>query len=98
MNFNTVGTKLIVKPVEYDEISKGGVIIPDMGKELPIKGTVISCGKGYLTFSGDYVPLTVKQDDIIIFPKFNAFKIEIEDNEYYVIDEKEVFVILNKEN
>ncbi len=86
--------KLVIKPKENSGRTSGGVIIPDIGQEVPTQGEVIAVGPGKLVDSGDRLPMTCKVGDIILFPKFAAAKFDFENEEYLIIREPDILAII----
>lgn len=96
MNLKPLNDRVIVKPKDAIEKSKGGVILPDTAsKEKPIEGTVIAAGPGKLTDSGDRTPLEVKKDDKIIFSKYAGTEIKVEEESYLILREEDILAIIN---
>ena len=88
--------RVIVEPIEEEEIKKGKIIIPDSAKEKPQQGKVIAVGPGRLDKDGKRVPLEVKVGDKVIYGKYSGTEIEIEDKKYLILDEKEILAVLEE--
>lgn len=96
MNLKPLNDRVIVKPKDAIEKSKGGVILPDTAsKEKPIEGTVIAAGPGKVTDDGARTPLEVKKDDKIIFSKYAGTEIKIEEESYLILREEDILAIIN---
>lgn len=96
MNLKPLNDRVIVKPKDAIEKSKGGVILPDTAsKEKPIEGTVIAAGPGKLTDEGKRTPLEVKKDDNIIFSKYAGTEIKVEEESYLILREEDILAIVN---
>ena len=92
-----IENRLIITAIEAEGITRGGVIIPDLGQEIPMKGKVISIGPGKMNeMDGSRLPMTVKVDDIVIFPKFGPMKFKEGDDEYIIIREEEILAIIEE--
>ena len=89
--FNAV----IVKPQEEDETKYGSIVIPDLGKESGLKGTIVSVGPGSYSIMGQFIPTTLKEGQVVILPQIGATKINDEGQEYWVCSETQVLAILN---
>lgn len=87
--------KIIVKRLEAEEKTAGGIIIPDSAKEKPIEGKVVAVGNGNVNSEGKHVPLTVKTGDIILFAKWGSTEIKINGQEYLIMKESDVLAIKN---
>jgi len=96
MNLKPLNDRVIVKPKDAIEKSKGGVILPDTAsKEKPIEGTVIAAGPGKLTDEGKRTPLEVKKDDKIIFSKYTGTEIKVDEESYLILREEDILAIIN---
>ena len=90
MSFKPMFDAVIFKKLEKDETSYGNIIVPDMGKDLNEVGEVIEVGPGYYTVTGNFIETTLKEGDMIILPATGYSKFVYKDEEYYIINEKEV--------
>ena len=90
MSFKPMFDAVIFKKVERDETSYGNIIVPDMGKDLNEVGEVIEVGPGYHTVTGSFIETTLKRGDRIVLPATGYSKFVYMDEEYYIINEKEV--------
>jgi chaperonin GroES len=92
--FRPLHDRLLVKRVEAEEKSKGGIIIPDSAKEKPIEGEVIAVGNGKMLEDGKVRPLEVKPGQKVLFGKYSGTEIKIEGVEHVILREDEVLGIL----
>lgn len=81
--------RVIVKPVELEE-SYGNIIVPDLGKDRPEVGEVISVGPGRTTEFGTLIVPTSQVGDIILIPKIGSIRVEYKNEEYYIVPDKEI--------
>jgi chaperonin GroES len=88
-----LGDHLVVKRVEIQEKSKGGIIVPDSAKEKPQEGEVISVGPGKLTKEGIRIPPEVKVGDRVIFAKFGGTEIKVNDEKLLILQEGDILAI-----
>lgn len=96
MNLKPLNDRVIVRPKDAVEKSKGGIILPDTAsKEKPIEGTVIAAGPGKLTDDGKRTPLEVKSNDQVIFSKYAGTEIKIEEESYLILREEDILAIIN---
>ena len=86
---------VIVKQLEEEEKTRGGIIIPDTAKEKPQKGKIISTGRGRLTDDGQVRPLEVKAGDKVLFRKYAGTEFKIEGEEFLMMREEDIFGVLN---
>jgi len=88
--------RILVKPLEAEEKSKGGIILPDTAKEKPQEGKVIAIGKGKLTEDGKLLPLEVKVGDRILYSKYAGTEIKINGEEHLIIRQEDVLAIIKE--
>ena len=96
MKFRPLHDRVVVRRIEGEEKTKGGIIIPDTAKEKPQEGEVISVGKGKSNDEGKVFPLDVKAGDSILFGKYSGTEIKIDGEEFLIMREEEVLGILKK--
>ncbi len=90
--------RVLIEPLEEQETMYGNIIVPDLGKERPELGTVVSVGAGRLSeFSGQWVPVNCKVGDIVLVPKIGTIRVELKGKEYYVAQDKEILAIYKPE-
>jgi len=87
---------VIVKRVEEDEKSKGGIIIPDTAKEKPQEGKVVAVGKGKHGDDGKVTPLDVKVNDRILFGKYSGTEINFDGEEHLIMREEDILGVIEK--
>ena len=90
MKFRPLYDRILVERVESEEITKGGILVPDSAKEKPQQGKVIAVGQGKRLEDGKLMPLEVKAGDTILFGKYSGSEIKIEGNEYLIMKEDDV--------
>ena len=94
MAFRPLGDRVLVKRVEEESKTKGGIIIPDTAKEKPQEGEVVAVGQGKRLDDGKLVPLDVKAGDRILFGKYSGSEIKLEGEEYLIIREDEILGVI----
>lgn len=94
MKIRPLQDRVIVKRLEEEETTKGGIIIPDTAKEKPQEGKVIAVGKGKVTEDGKVIPLDVKVGDRILFGKYSGTEIKIEGEEHLIMREEDILGII----
>ncbi len=94
MKIRPLQDRIIVKRVEEEETTKGGIIIPDTAKEKPQEGKVISVGKGKVNEDGKLQKLDVKKGDKVLFSKYSGTEINIEGEEHLIIREDDVLGVV----
>ena len=95
MNLEALFDAVIVKPIENEEVTYGGIIVPDMGKELNEVGEVLAVGPGKHTHSGEFLKTTIKVGDRIVLPTMGFTKLQFDGEEYYVGPENQVLAKVN---
>jgi chaperonin GroES len=96
MAFRPLGDRVLIKRVEEEEKTKGGIIIPDTAKEKPQEGEVISVGPGARDENGKLQPLDVKKGDRILFGKWSGTEVKIDGEDLLIMKESDVLGVLEK--
>ena len=96
MKMRPLQDRVIVKRIEEEEKTKGGIIIPDTAKEKPQEGKVIAVGKGKITEEGKLIPLDVKVGDRILFGKYSGTEVKIEGVEHLIMREEDILGIIEE--
>jgi len=94
MKFRPLHDRVVVKRLESDEKTKGGIIIPDTAKEKPQEGLVIAVGPGARDETGKVVPLDVKADDRVLFGKWSGTEVKIEGVDYLIMKESDIMGVV----
>ena len=94
MKLRPLNDRILVKRVEEETKTKGGIIIPDTAKEKPAEGKIVAVGVGALNNDGIRVPLEVKKGDRILFGKYGGQEIKVEGEEYLIMSEQEVLCVI----
>ena len=94
MNIRPLHDRVVVKRLEEERVSAGGIVIPDSATEKPIQGEIIACGKGKITDSGDVRPLDVKVGDRVLFGKYSGTEVKIEGEELLVMREEDIMGVV----
>ncbi|MCS7176979.1 MAG: co-chaperone GroES [Candidatus Kapabacteria bacterium] len=97
MKLTPLYDRVVVKPAPPEEVTKGGIIIPDTAKEKPQQGEVVAVGKGKLTEDGKLIPLQVKVGDRVLFGKYAGTEVTIDGEEYLIMRESDIYAIINAE-
>ncbi len=96
MKVRPLQDRILVKRIDEEEKTKGGIIIPDSAKEKPMEGKVVAVGKGKILEDGKVLPLDVKVGDRILFAKYAGTDIKIGGEEHMIMREEEVLGIIEK--
>jgi len=90
MKFRPLHDRVVVRRIEEDERTRGGIIIPDTAKEKPQQGRVVAVGKGRVNDKGEVFPLDVKAGDTVLFGKYGGTEVKIDGREYLILREDEI--------
>ena len=96
MKMRPLHDRVIVKRLDAEQTTKGGIVIPDSAAEKPIKGKVIAVGKGKILENGKVQPMDLKVGDIILFGKYSGNEIKLDGEELVVMSESEVMAVVVK--
>ena len=94
MKIKPLGERVLVELVKEEEVSKGGIIIPDSAKEKPQEGKVIAVGTGKLDENGKVVPFNVKKGDLVLMPKYGGTEVKVDGKEYQIVREDDILAII----
>lgn len=88
--------RIVVKVLDADTVSAGGIVIPDAAAEKPNKGRVVAVGTGRLTEAGTVVPMEVKQQDIVLFGKHAGQNVKVNGEEFLILVEDDVMAVIEE--
>ena len=94
LGLKPLGDRVVVKPLDRDEVTKSGIVLPDTAKEKPQQGEVVAVGPGRVLDSGDRVSLDVTVGDKIIFAKYSGTEFKMEDADLLILNERDILAIL----
>lgn len=94
MNVKPMEDRIVVKPMDAEQKTAGGIIIPDNAKEKPQKGEVIAVGPGKVNDKGQKIEMTLKKGDKILYGKYSGSEITIDGKEYLIVRESDVLAII----
>ena len=94
LNLKPLADRVIVKPSEAEEKTKGGIILPDIAKEKPIEGTIVAIGPGKVSEDGKLVKPEVKVGDKVLYGKYSGTEVTVEGEEYLIMRESDIFAII----
>ncbi len=89
-----LGSRIVVEPIEQEEISAGGIVLPETAKEKPQKGTVLAIGPGDRNEKGERVPMDVAVGNIVLFAKYSGTEIKYEGKKLLILRESDILAIL----
>jgi chaperonin GroES len=94
MKFRPLHDRVVIKRVEEDTMTKGGIIIPETAQEKPMQGDVVAVGAGARDDSGRIVPLDVKAGDRVLFGKWSGTEVKIDGTEYLIMKESDLMGVV----
>jgi chaperonin GroES len=94
MNVKPLGDRVLVQPIEQDEVKKGGIIIPDTAKEKPQEGKVVALGTGKRDEDGKLIPFEVKKGDRVLISKYGGTEIKIDEKNYLIMREEDILGVI----
>jgi chaperonin GroES len=94
MNLRPLGDRVVVKPVEREERTKSGIVLPDTAKEKPQEGMVEAVGTGRILDNGTKIPMELKVGDKILYAKYAGNEFKVDEQEYLIISEKDVLAVI----
>ena len=94
MAFTPLHDRVLVKRIESDEKTTGGLIIPESAKEKPAEGEIISCGTGARKDSGELIPMDVKAGDKVLFGKWSGTEVKIDGEDLLIMKESDILGIM----
>ena len=96
MALKPLGDRVVVKPIEQDEITAGGIMLPDTAKEKPQEGEILAVGPGTRNDAGVRVELDVAVDDIVLYAKYAGTEIKLEGEKVLVLRESDILAVVEK--
>jgi chaperonin GroES len=96
MALKPLGDRVVVEPIEQDEITAGGIMLPDTAKEKPQEGTILAVGPGNRNDAGERVQLDVAVGDIVLYAKYAGTEIKLEGEKVLVLRESDILAIVEK--
>ena len=97
MNLKPLGSRVVVEPLEQEEITPGGIVLPETAKEKPQKGTVLSVGPGDRDESGKRIPMDVAVGETVLFAKYGGTEIKIDGKKLLILRESDLLaIVVNK--
>ena len=97
MNIKPLGERILVKPIESNDVTKSGIVLPDTAKEKPQQGVIVAAGPGRMLDDGSRVPMEVKVGDIVLFAKFAGTEMKLDSEVYMILSaERDILAVLEK--
>ena len=96
MKLKPLGDRVVVKTVEHEEMSRGGIVLPDSAKEKPFEGVVVAVGDGRITDDGKRQKMEVKEKDTVVYSKYSGTEVKLDGEEYLILSERDILAIVTK--
>jgi len=94
MNIRPLADRVVVKPIEPEEVKAGNIIIPDTAKEKPQQGEVVAVGPGRVTDNGNKIELEVKKGDKVLYGKYAGTEVTIDGEDYLILRESDILAVI----
>ena len=88
-----LGARALVKPLDAEETSSGGIILPEAAQERPREGTIVAVGPGAINDAGDCIAMSVAVGDIVIYSSYGGTELKIEDEDYLLVNENDIIAV-----
>ena len=82
--------RMVVRPIQQEEVTKGGIVLPDTAKEKPQEGEVLAVGPGRMSDDGVRIPMDIKKGDIVLYSKYGGTEVKVEDEELIILRESDI--------
>ena len=94
LNLKPLGSRVVVEPIEQEEITAGGIVLPETAKEKPQKGTVLAVGAGDRDDEGKRIAMDVKVGNVVLFAKYSGTEIKLEGKKLLILRESDLLAII----
>src|SRR4030066_1966556 len=94
INFNPLGSRVVVEPIKQEEITPSGIVLPETAKEKPQKGAVLAVGPGDRDEDGDRIAMDVKKGDVVLFAKYSGTEIKVDGKKLLILRESDLLAIV----
>ena len=94
LSLKPLGGRVVVEPLEQEEITAGGIVLPETAKEKPQQGLILSVGPGERDEDGEYIPMDVKKGDKVLFAKYSGTEIKIDGKKLLILRESDLLAIV----
>ncbi|MDD4028529.1 MAG: co-chaperone GroES [Caldisericia bacterium] len=94
MNIRPLGDRVVVKALDAEETTKGGIILPDSAKEKQQKGKVLAVGNGRILDNGTRVPLDIREGDTVLYSKYGGTEVKIDGELYLIVNERDILGVI----
>ena len=89
--------RMVVRPIEREEVTKGGIVLPDTAKEKPQEGEVLAVGPGKMSdYTGARIPMDIKKGDVVLYSKYGGTEVKVDDEDLIILRESDILAIKKK--
>jgi chaperonin GroES len=96
LNLKPLGSRVLVEPLEQDDVTAGGIVLPETAKEKPQQGLILAIGPGARDEDGKRIPMDVAKGDKILFAKYSGTEIKLDGKKYLILREEDILAIVGK--
>ena len=96
LNMKPLGSRAVIEPIEQEEITAGGIVLPETAKEKPQKGTELAIGPGDRDENGKRIPMDIAAGDVVLFAKYSGTEIKVDGKKLLILRESDILAILSK--
>jgi chaperonin GroES len=90
ISLKPLGNRVVVEPIEQEEVTAGGIVLPETAKEKPQKGNVLSVGPGERDDNGKYIPMDISVGDVVLFAKYSGTEIKIDGKKVLILRDSDI--------
>jgi len=90
INMQPLADRVLVRPIEREEVTKSGIVLPDTAKEKPQEGEVLAVGPGKVSEEGKRIPMEVKKGDIVVYARYGGTEIKVDDDKLMILRESDI--------
>jgi chaperonin GroES len=94
MNLKPLGDRLIIEPIEQEEMTSSGIVLPETAKEKPMQGKVLAVGPGARKEDGSRIPMDVSKGDTVLYAKYAGTEVKLDNKKYLILKETDVLAIV----
>jgi chaperonin GroES len=94
INFKPLGSRVVIEPLESEEVTAGGIVLPETAKEKPQKGTILAAGPGDRDEDGKRIALDVKVGDVVLYAKYSGTEIKVDGKKLLILRESDILAIV----
>ncbi len=96
MKLKPLGDRIVVKAAPHEDMTKGGLVLPETVKEKPVEGVVVAVGAGKILENGTRQPMDVQVDDKVIYSKYSGTEVKLDGEDFLVLSERDVLAVVTK--